>query len=374
MSRATAVLVTGATGFVGREIVRRLLTAGRSVVALARDCEGLVAEDRVAAATGVTPDGCRLAVIAGDFRDPVPVSDLARLRATVDTVVHCAGDTTFFPEAFGPFRAGHVDGPRALLERLAAGRLRRWVQVSTAYVCGKRTGRVREDEGDIGQEFHNPYERVKLEAEAALRAAGAACGVEVSIVRPSIIVGPAPATAGGAPASLFFDFIRLAASLARLAAGAGRPLRIAARPHARFNIVPIDYVATASVALAGHPDAVSGTFHLVVSAAPTQAAMLAMIAGRLGVGGLRLVDSREAVLADASPLERRLARRLAPYRAYLEQDVSFDDTRARAVLEARDVPPPTLGTTSVDRLIDWALTPDGRARAGRPVSLAGVTA
>lgn len=376
MSRA-AVLVTGATGFVGREIVRRLVTAGRPVVALARDRDGVAAERRVAATIGVAPDDRRLTVIAGDFRNiagSMRIADVARLSATVDTVVHCAGDTTFFPEAFAPFRAGHVDGPRTLLERLAAGRLRRWVQVSTAYVCGRRTGCVPEDEGDTGQEFHNPYERVKLEAEAALRAAGAARGVEVSIVRPSIIVGPAPRTAGGAPASLFFDFIRLVASLARLAAGAGRPLRIAARPHARFNIVPIDYVATASVALAEHPGAVSGTFHLVVSAAPTQAAMLAMIAGRLGVGGLRLVDSGDPVLADASPLERRLARRLAPYREYLEQDVSFDDSLARTVLRRCGVPPPIIDAASVDRLIDWALTSDGRALAGRPVSLAGVTA
>jgi len=374
MSRA-AVLVTGATGFVGREIVRRLLATDRAVVALARSRDGLAAEDRVAATTGVAPDGRRLAVMVGDFRDmagSMRAGDLACLRTTVDTVVHCAGDTTFFPAAFGPFRAGHVEGPRTLLERLADGQLRRWVQVSTAYVCGKRTGRVLEAEGDIGQEFHNPYERTKLDAEEALRVAGATRGVEVCVVRPSIIVGPAPETAGGAPASLVFDFIRLVASLARLAVGAGRPLRIAARPRARFNIVPIDYVATAIAALAEDLDGASGTFHLVVAAAPTQDAMLAMIASGLGIGGLRLVDNGDAMLADASPLERRLARRLAPYREYLEQDVSFDDTRARSVLGGRGVPPPTLDAVAVDRMLDWALASDDRGLARRQAALAGV--
>ena len=73
-----------------------------------------------------------------------------------------------------------------------------------------------EDEGDVGQDFHNPYERVKLDAETSMRAAGDRFGIDVRIFRPSAVVGPAPETAGGQPSNLFFIFIRMMEALARL--------------------------------------------------------------------------------------------------------------------------------------------------------------
>ncbi len=359
MSAGTAgapILVTGATGFVGREITRRLLAAGRPVVALARAGRGEPPEERLARAVGSRPDGRWLDVVEGDLARPQALSpsDLARLRSTVETVIHCAGDTTFFPEAHGAFRACHVAGPRALLQALAGGRLRRWTHVSTAFVCGRRTGRVQEHEGEVGQTFHNAYERVKLESETALRDAALALDVDVRVVRPSIVVGAAPPTAGGAPANLFFAFIRLVTLVGPLARGGALPMRIAAAPSACFNIVPVEYVAAATVALAEHPAAARGTFHVVVSNPPTQAMMLAMIAGDLGVRGLQLIDRRTGDLANPSALEARVSRMLAPYRDYLEQNVRFDDTAARAVLNRCGVPGPVLDATAVARLVELA--------------------
>jgi thioester reductase-like protein len=361
----TPVLVTGATGFIGREVVRRLLATGRSVVALGRRRDAQGAADRLADAVGLAADGRRLAAIEADLARPgcgIAAAEWAWLRAGVETVVHCAGETTFFPCSPGPFRTGHVDGPLALLEGLEGGRLRRWAQLSTAYVCGRRSGTVFERDGDVGQRFHNPYERVKLEAEARLRGAAARAGVDVRVFRPSVVVGAAPSTTGGKPSNLFFDFIRLVEGLARLARGTV-PLRIAAAPQARFNIVPVEYVAAALVALLEHPDGVGQTFHLVVADAPTQAAMLAMIAAPLGVRGLALVDHRDGPLVEASALERRVARMLAGYREYLEQDVHFDDAGARRLLADRGVAPPTLSPAAVQRLVALALaTPPPRQR------------
>ncbi|MCI0410973.1 MAG: SDR family oxidoreductase [Acidobacteria bacterium] len=355
---ASPVLVTGGTGFIGREVTRHLLAAGRPVLALARARDGQSAADRVAEAMGLVPDGRRLDVIEADLTEPgcgLEEANWRRLRDTVETVIHCAGETTFFPEAMAPFRAGHIDGPLDLLRGLTSGRLRRWAHLSTAYVCGQRSGSVFEREGDVGQEFHNPYERVKLEAEAALRRAAARLGVDVRIVRPSIVVGAAPETAGGHPSSLFFEFIRMVAALGKLSNGSVVPLRIQAAPRARFNIVPVDYVAAATVALTEHAEGRGDTFHVVVSDAPTQEQVLAMIAERLQVRGLSLVDSRRAALLNPSPLERKVARMLVGYRDYLEQDVRFDDSTARRLLDRCEVPRPTLSRLAVDRLIDQAL-------------------
>jgi thioester reductase-like protein len=352
------VLVTGSTGFVGRHLTRRLIDSGRPVIALARHRAGWAPAERVAEAVGLVPDGRRLEVIEGDLTLPgcgLQESEWRRLRDSVETVFHCAGETTFFPDEMTTFRAGHIDGPLGLLVGLAGGRLQRWLHLSTAYVCGRRSGVVLEREGDVGQRFHNPYEQVKLESELAIRRAGAQLGKDVRVLRPSIMVGPAPETAGGRPANLFFGFIRMVAAVAKHSNGFEVPLRIAARPHARFNIVPVEYVAEAAVALAEHAEGAGQTFHLVVSDAPTQEMMAAMIMARLGLTGLSVVDSRCVEISNASPLERKVARMIAGYREYLEQDVRFDDATARRLLDRCGVPPPLLSTAVVHRLIGHAL-------------------
>jgi thioester reductase-like protein len=338
--------------------VRQLLAVGRRVIALARAPRGRTARDRVREGLGGAPDPHRLDVVEADLSQPgcgLGDADWRCLRAGVETVIHCAGDTAFFPEDMAVFRAGHIDGPLELLRRLRDGRLRRWAHLSTAYVCGRRSGTVFEHEGDVGQSFHNSYERVKLESETLMRRAGGRLGVDLRVFRPSVVVGPAPATVGARPSNLFFAFVRVAAALADRANGRQVRLRIAAAPQARFNIVPVEYVAEAIVALAEHPDGQGDTFHLVVSDAPTQQAILAMIIERLGLHGLSLIDTLGNGLENASPLERRVARMLAGYREYLEQDLHFDDATARRLLAGCGVRRPALSADTAHRLIRLAL-------------------
>jgi thioester reductase-like protein len=154
-------------------------------------------------------------------------------------------------------------------------------------------------------------------------------GVDLQILRPSVVIGAEAETQGAHPSSLLFQFIRLTAAFTARADGAAVDVRTQGRPAAHFNIVPIEYVSAAIEALMDRSAATGGTFHLVISKPPTQQAVLQMITSRLDVAGLRLIDARSEPLVHPSPLERKVNRILAPYHEYLEQDVSFDDTAAR---------------------------------------------
>jgi hypothetical protein len=114
---------------------------------------------------------------------------------------------------------------------------------------------------------------------------------------------------------------------------------------------------------------VSGTFHVVVRDAPTQAAILTMITRRLGLAGLTVIDALAEPLEAPSSLERLVARMLERYHAYLRLDVEFDDRDARRVLDACGVAAPRLSGDVVSRLIDQALataTPRGAVPAAAP--------
>jgi thioester reductase-like protein len=356
------VLVIGATGLIGRQVVRRLLAAARPVLALARARDGQPAVDRVLRAVGAdVARGSPLEVVEGDLALPgcgVSERESRRLQDSVETVVHCAGETTFFPGDISSFRAAHLDGSRALLERLRSGRLRTWAHVSTAYVCGCRSGVVLEREADVGQQFHNPYERVKLEAEKVIRETGVRLEIDVRIFRPSLVVGTPPGTMGGSASALLFDFIRLMAMLAGDGRGSEVPLRIEGAPRAPFNIVPVEYVASAVAVLADHPDGAGETLHLVVPDPPSQEKVLAMICDRLGLHRVRVVDARDGPLASSTSFERKIARLLVAYREYLVQDVRFDDEIARRLLNDCGVSVPRLSREFLNRLIDQALQGD----------------
>jgi thioester reductase-like protein len=309
-----AVLLTGATGFVGREILSRFLERGdRHIFALVR-----ADNDEQAAAR--LPAHDRLTAVAGDIEQPeLGLAGAKRdlLRREVSTVLHCAASVSF-DLPLEESRAVNVEGSRRMLE-FARGchGLERFSYVSTAYVAGEPGGLFRENELAVGQRFRNPYERSKFEAELALRSEGG--DLPLQILRPSIVVGD---SATGRTSS----FNVLYGPLKAYARGLVRA--IPGRRSSPVDIVPVDYVAdrTHELATSG-PD---GTFHLVAGRnATTVGRLLDMSSEELGL-------SKPAVLPPTlyrrwvHPWLRRkypALRRMEVYFPYFEMKVRFDDRR-----------------------------------------------
>ena len=161
-----AVMLTGATGFVGRELLTRFLERDdRHVYALVR-----APDDEAAAAR--LPRHERLTAVAADIERPGLGLTDARADALADevtTVIHCAASVSF-GLGLEESRRVNVEGTRRiaeLAERCAA--LERFTYISTAYVAGAHRGLFREDDLDVGQDFRNAYELSKFEAERLMR-------------------------------------------------------------------------------------------------------------------------------------------------------------------------------------------------------------
>jgi thioester reductase-like protein len=353
------VLLTGATGFVGQELLGRLLDRGdRHVHALVR-----AGDDRDAAAR--LPEHEHLSAWAGDLERPGLGLDGARadaLTERVSTVIHCAASVSF---SLGLEESRRVNvagsGRMAELAERCASRgdgLERFSYVSTAYVAGAHRGEFTEDCLDVGQGFRNPYERSKYEAELLLRERAA--GLPLQVLRPSIVVGDSR-TGWTSSFNVLYPPLR---AFARGAIPA-----LPARRHSPVDVVPVDYVADSVERLAREgPD---GTFHLVAGRNATTVGRLIELASRRFARPAPPLFPPRLYRRLVHPLLlRRMGRarreglsRMEVYFPYFSMRVRFADRRHPPA-------PPVEGY--FDRLLDFA----ERARWGRrPVerpSAAGV--
>jgi thioester reductase-like protein len=261
------VFLTGATGFLGAEIMKRVLERhpASRLTLLVRSSPKETAGERVdtllakmfGAETG-KKHRTRIEVVDGDIARPALGLDpkqTGAVQATIDHVIHCAA-TVRFDLPLDLARRDNTDGTRNVLALSEGARsLRRLDYVGTAYVAGGREGLVLEDELDVGQLFSNSYERTKMEAETLVRAF--AKRHPTSIHRPSIVVGDSKT---GATTS--FEGMYQTVSMFKAAYSRGVRVALPADPRTKIDIVPIDYVVDALFGLIDSPKAIGRAHHL----------------------------------------------------------------------------------------------------------------
>jgi long-chain acyl-CoA synthetase len=352
------VLLTGATGFLGGEVLARLLERDeRPIYALIRadDDEAAAARLRgvVCSLMGSDERSPQAIAVAGDVTRPrLGMTDRRRdwVAERVDSVIHCAASVSFML-GLDESREINVDGTRRVLGlaqyAAARGGLDSFVHVSTAYLAGTHPGTFGENDLDVGQGFRNAYERTKFEAELLIRER--ARGLPVQVVRPSIIVGDS--RSGWTPA-----FNVLYAPLRAFSRGA-YPL-IPARRSAPVDIVPVDYVADAILGLEGRA---GSTHHLVAGRrASTVGEIVELASANAGRPAPRLLRPRlyrslihPILVRTGSEGRRRALRRSEVFFPYFAMGVTYDDEGARSALAPVGIEPPPL-RSYFDRLMDFA--------------------
>lgn len=259
------VVVTGASGFIGRALVRGLHARGRTVTAVARHACDVPAgvrqvivdsyEDRAALARAFDGAGCVLHLAALAHREGS--------RSEFDASVHAA---------------------QCVAAAARDAELRRLVLLSSIGVNGNRTGGRPFTEDDPPQPVE-PYAHSKLRAEQAVVDACTASGLEYVIVRPPLVYGP------GAPG----NFGRLVRLVAR-----GWPLPLGAIRNAR-SFIALDSLVELLALCSVHPAAANQLLLAADAQDLSTPELVRAIAAGLGVPA-RLLPAPPALLRLAAAL------------------------------------------------------------------------
>ncbi len=246
--------VTGATGFIGKFFVEKLLQREGSIHVLVRK----ESADKLQALRERFPGaGDRIVPVYGDLTKPlmgVSDGDRKSLRGNIDQFFHIAAIYDLSASEESQFEA-NVEGTRNAVqcaEDLKAGCFQ---HVSSIAVGGKYNGTFREDMFEEAGELSHPYFYTKHESEAVVRKE---CSVPYRIYRPASVVGHSKTGEADKIDGPYYCFKPL------------QSLRKALPPwfpligleSGSFNIVPVDYVVDAMDHIA-HQDGLDGEcFHL----------------------------------------------------------------------------------------------------------------
>ena len=266
------LLVTGASGFVGRALVSQLISRGRAVV-------GTVRHD----SRELPPGAAR--VVVGDL---APDTDWRAALAGIDVVVHLAARVHVMRDSvadpLAEFRRVNVEATKSLARQSAAAGAARFVYLSSVKVNGE-SGFYRESDAPAPGDAYGVSKR---EAELALSEISAETGMSVVVIRPPLVYGP------GVKA----NFRALMRAVAQ-----GLPLPFGAVDNRR-SLVALDNLVDFIIRCAEHPDAVNETFLVSDGEDLSTADLIRRLARAMGRRA-RLVPVPPSVLMALATIVRR---------------------------------------------------------------------
>ncbi len=256
------ILLTGATGYIGKYLLRIWLEkSDRKIRLLARSRAGVSARQRIVQSLQEISSPAemdqwthRWSVFEGDVAEDhlgLTAVHHDELFNGVTEIIHCAAAARFdltLEEA----RRTNVSGVEHFLDSAAQIRgFKRFHYIGTAYVAGIRQGRVLESELDTGQEHRNTYERSKFEAEIMLRSR--MTDIPITIYRPSVVICDSQ-TGQASDHNGVYRVLRMYLQ--------HRLPFLPGEPDSLLDLIPVDYVCEAIFRLANSRNAVGGCFHI----------------------------------------------------------------------------------------------------------------
>ncbi len=378
-------LLTGATGLVGRFVLRELLLQGRDVCVLVRGRGAFTAQQRVESIVQFWENDTQQHLIrpyvvdanllkAGLNVDPQVHKKLAkRFR----NVLHCAASVRFEMDAAGvePL-ATNIDGTKNLIEFAESIGCDHFHHISTAYVCGDVSEVAKEQAANLHAPFRNPYEYSKAAGEKLVQ--NAECFATKTIYRPSIVIGRHQDGWANAFHTLYAA-VRFAREL--YAAGVldfenltitdvinglgldGSELK---------NVVPVDWVAAAISKITSQPKAWDKIYHLTHPEPSTVNDIANSILNAIR-RNIEKWQNIPTVIAPEDVDESAFTVHLEAYAEYFRNDPLFHRAHTIAV-DGLDSPP-AMNTEALTTAFDFAISEKFRDTTGlaQPQPIASVS-
>lgn len=255
--RGALVLVTGASGYTGTFLVKKLVAQGARVRAIARSTSNLTAFE-----------GLSVEWVRGDVFDPAVIAQATR---DVEFVIHVAAAYREAKITDETYHKVHIESTKLLAQNLVnQPGFKRFVHVSTVGVHGHIDTPPADEEyrfspGDI-------YQRTKAEAELWLRDFAAKNNFPISVVRPAAIYGPGDRR------------------LLKVFKMASKPLfPLFGRGQGLYHLIHVDDLTDIFILAAVHP-AAQGQVFIAGNASPSRLQEIAQtIAEEVGNSGIRFV-------------------------------------------------------------------------------------
>ena len=355
MPNPTRIMLTGSTGFLGGAVVAELLTSSRwsEVLLLVRAAtpeEGVVRVTKNLARFDLSPAQLALVlpeqIICGDLTNLDAFVHDERLQF-VTHVLNCAAVTSFgtHPKIWET----NVHGTLRLARHVRRlPRLKRFIQVGTAMICGDAPARVVHEDDYPGEKVRHLVEYTASKAEAEIRLREEFGEGLLVVARPSIIVGHT--RLGCRPSHSIFWAFRMSDAMRRVTCDVDGVI----------DVVPVDYAARALTRLLTRPTLKHDTYHISAGMAACSSFRDISTAFSLALEDHRTDTYQTVSYDDLIELQPRfheffgrcnrrfLLRAMKLYGGFASLGTSFDNSR----LLAESVPPPPRFTDYLHRCVE----------------------
>jgi len=324
------ILITGATGFLGWNVAKRLLlNKNNKLYTLSRTKNNEKADHRIKSLF-ISDYGdlnnfkTQIEVIEGDITLPllgIKKSAANDLYKKINDIYHCAA-LCDFGAPLEPIRNINVIGTKNVLDFAIRckghGQFNKLSHISTVGVAGDSAGRFYEGSLDVGQKFNNTYEQTKYEAEELVQHYRQK-GLSISVFRPTIVSGDSR-TGKVTNFQMFYQPLHIF-SLELFS-------EIPANKVMKYNLVPVDYVADAICLIS--PKGNNRNYHLVNPSTVTLEYFLDVACKYFCFKKPHIIDRRKFDYSTLTGFRKKL---LDPYIPYFNHKyIVYDDANFRSVI------------------------------------------
>lgn len=356
------ILLTGITGNLGSWLAVEMLRNGNKVLALMRDQNSESAIKRLNQTLDIAGGGDlkeNIEIVHGDIcKKDLGLKSNSKNLKRFSKIIHCAACTKFLGDDGKSHQMMNVMGTINILE-LADRLSLPLVHVSSAYIAGKRTGIVKENEIDVGQSFNNIYEDTKCRSEMIVQGWAQMNSLPTLILRPSIVMGDSQSGKTMHFTSLY-DYMR--AMTVIMPHLGDNCIRVEAVPDVTKNIIPVDYFAKVSSYIIN--SGISGTYHITNPAPVTMKDFAEIFSHIFGLKHYKLVKADSFLNRKPNEIERLIQESTSVYSSYLLSEPVFDRTNTDSVLAGSGIELPLMDISYFKKLLEYARSVKWRDRGG----------